>query len=224
MRKSCLWILVSITPFGWTGCNTIQRPSTTPTPAPQMASAPSIDHRQVEMANLRADVQTLDRRVREMEIAMEDLARQNRELAAAVDRQQRNAAGQMGDVVRQAQLNQSIADLQQKTQAADAELRRQIVSQVTQQIEQLGKQTQAAIDAVARNAAARPSAPPPRQATFSDDFPREGVSYTVQRGDTLSGIASRHNSSVRDIQNANQISDPSTIQVGQVLFIPQRRN
>jgi LysM repeat protein len=227
MRKCCTWLAGVVSCLVWTGCDTIQGPSTArAAPAPQMASAPAVEPRQVELANLRADVQLLDRRLRETEMAMEDLARQNRELTASLDRQQRASAGQMGDVVRQAQLNQAIAEAQQRSQAADAELRRQIIAQVTQQIEQLGRQTQAAIDAVARNQAARPTTATTaaRQPNFSDDFPREGISYTVQRGDTLSGIASRNNSTVRDIQNANQISDPGAIQVGQVLFIPQRRN
>lgn len=228
MRKSCFFILVSISPLVWTGCNTMQGPSLNANPAPQRmaASSSSIDSRQVEIANLRADVQNMDRRVREMTIGMEELARQNQELSAQLERLQRSQAGQMGDVVRQPQLTQAINDLQGKTQTANAELRRQIVREVTQQIEQLGKQTQAAIDAVARNAsAARPSTPvAQRQATFSEDFPREGVSYTVESGDNLSRIAARHNSTVRDIQNANQIADPTTIKPGQTLFIPQRQN
>jgi LysM repeat protein len=220
MRKSCLLFLVSASTIFWSGFDVIQVSAQNMRPAPSS----SIDPRQVEIANLRADIQALDRRMREMDMAMEELIRQNRELTAQVERQLRSQSGQMGDVVRQAQLNQAVNDIQQKNQAATAEMRRQILRDVTQQIEQLGKQTQAAIDALARNVSSRPSAPPARTQEFSTDFPREGVSYTVQRGDTLSGIASRHNSTVRDIQNANQIADPASIQVGQTLFIPQRRN
>jgi formylglycine-generating enzyme required for sulfatase activity/serine/threonine protein kinase len=62
----------------------------------------------------------------------------------------------------------------------------------------------------------------PVAATFSDDFPKMGVSYTVQRGDSLSRIAHRFNASVDDIRNANRISDETKIKVGQVLFIPQK--
>jgi LysM repeat protein len=46
------------------------------------------------------------------------------------------------------------------------------------------------------------------------------VSYTVQRGDTLSSIAQKHGARVADIVNANKITDPTRIQVAQTLFIP----
>jgi regulator of replication initiation timing len=59
----------------------------------------------------------------------------------------------------------------------------------------------------------------PRSAP-SGDYPRDGLVYTVQMGDTLSKIASMHGSTVRYIQDANRISNPNTVQVGQKLFIP----
>ena len=55
---------------------------------------------------------------------------------------------------------------------------------------------------------------------FSDDFPKEGVKYTVQKGETLAQIAKKTGSKVQDIINANKISDPSRILAGQTLFIP----
>jgi LysM repeat protein len=222
MRKICLFVVFLTTSFFWAGCDTFPQVASAQ-PSPQMTAAGTHpDSRQVELANLRADVQALDRRVREMSIAMEDLVRRNRELSAEIEQQKRRN-GQLEDLVGQAQLERAIQDLNQRMQAANAEQRRQIIREVTQQIESLGKQTQAAIDALARNVSSRPAQVASRP-SFSDDFPREGVSYTVRSGDTLSAIATRHNSTVRDIQNANQISNPASIQVGQVLFIPQRSN
>lgn len=159
-----------------------------------------------------------------MTITIEELHRRNRELASELE-QQRRQGSQIDDKVSQSDLARALNDLERKTQAASTEQRRQIIREVTAQIEALGKQTQEAMDALARNISSRPAATASTsRPTFSDDFPREGISYTVRSGDTLSGIASRHNSTVRDIQNANQIANPASIQVGQTLFIPQRQN
>lgn len=45
-------------------------------------------------------------------------------------------------------------------------------------------------------------------------------SYTVQAGDTLYGIAVRFNVSVQALMKANAITDPASLQTGQVLVIP----
>lgn len=46
-----------------------------------------------------------------------------------------------------------------------------------------------------------------------------GTTYEVRSGDTLSGIASRHNTTVAQIRSANQLRS-DTIRVGQTLVIP----
>ena len=61
---------------------------------------------------------------------------------------------------------------------------------------------------------------PTDQTTFSEDFPKEGVNYTVVSGDTLSGIAKKTGGKLSDIRNANKIGDDTKIRVGQTLFIP----
>ncbi len=48
----------------------------------------------------------------------------------------------------------------------------------------------------------------------------QGVTYTVQAGDTLSRIASRYGVTLQALVEANNIGDPSLIRVGQVLVIP----
>jgi LysM repeat protein len=47
-----------------------------------------------------------------------------------------------------------------------------------------------------------------------------GATYVVQRGDTLYSIAAQFDRNVWDIVAANNLSDPGTIWVGQVLVIP----
>jgi LysM repeat protein len=87
------------------------------------------------------------------------------------------------------QLNKAVADINRTMQSALAEQKRETLSQVAGQIERLGKQTNAALDALAKNQATRPVV----QTTFSEDFPKEGVNYTVQPGDTLAVIAKKNN-------------------------------
>ena len=48
------------------------------------------------------------------------------------------------------------------------------------------------------------------------------VTYTVKPGDTLSGIADLFGITVDDLVRANNIADPNSLQVGQVLIIPGR--
>jgi len=47
------------------------------------------------------------------------------------------------------------------------------------------------------------------------------ITYTVQAGDTLGKIAAEFGVTVEEIIEANDIEDPSLINVGQVLVIPQ---
>ena len=103
-------------------------------------------------------------------------------------------------------------------QAAMHDQKRETLQQVSGQLEKLARETQRAIDAVAKGAATRPAVATP---TFTEEYPKEGVSYTVQKGDTLSSIAHKTGAKMQDIINANKIADPTRLQVGQTLFIPQ---
>jgi LysM repeat protein len=160
-----------------------------------------------ELQSLRADLQLLQQRVGELSLTVEQLNRENTALQSKASQ----------SYVTLDQMNRAIADLNHSLQASLAEQKNETLSQVSAQLAKLGKQTQAAIDAVAKNQATRPVI----QTTFTENFPKEGINYTVQTGDSLAVIAKKNNAKQQDIINANKISDPSRIQVGQTLFIPQ---
>lgn len=160
-----------------------------------------------ELASIRQDVMLLTQRVGELSMTIEQLNREN-------DSLKMNARQNFATVE---QLNRAIGDVNRTMQGSLADQRREILAQVAAQLEKLGKQTNAALDSMAKGQATRPVV----QTTFTDDFPKEGVNYTVQAGDTLAVIAKNNNAKVADIINANKISDPSKIRVGQTLFIPQ---
>lgn len=162
---------------------------------------------QIDIANLREDVNLLTQRVGDLQIRVEQLERENTDLKT----QAANAAQTYATI---AQLNNAVSALNLTVKSTNSET----LQQVSVQVEKLAKQTQAAIDALAKNQATRPAVTPPN---FTDEYPKEGVSYTVQKGDTLAGIAKKIHASVRDIINANKITDPTRLMVGQTLFIPQ---
>ena len=162
----------------------------------------------VEVANLREDVRGLSQRLGELALRVEQLERENAELRGQVV-----AAGRAQ--VTLAQLRESLAESARESRAAVAASKAETLQQVATQMEKLAKQTNAALESLARTNGARPPG-----AGFAEDFPREGVSYTVQKGDTLAVIARKTGARAQDIINANKLTDPSRIQVGQVLFIP----
>jgi nucleoid-associated protein YgaU len=164
---------------------------------------------QIDVANLREDVRGLTQRVGDLSLRVEQLERENREL--------RNQAGAAEkSFVTLAQLNDAIATLNQTIRSTTAGAKAETLRQVGAQMEQLAKQTNAAIDSLAKGMASRA----PVQTTFSNDYAKEGISYTVQKGDTLAEIAKKTGAKLQDIVNANKLTDPSRINVGQTLFIP----
>ena len=168
--------------------------------------AQSTDPRQ-ELFSLREDLRLLTQRVGELSLSVEQLTRDNGALQAKSNQ----------SFVTMEQLNKAVADINRTMQSALADQKRETLNQVGAQIERLAKQTQAAVDAVAKGQATRPA----MQTNFKDDFPKQGINYTVQSGDTLSEIVRKNNGRLQDVINANKISDPTKIRVGQTLFIPQ---
>ena len=175
--------------------------------APAGANAQASNSAAVELANLREDVRLLVQRVGQLSIRVEQLETENARLA-------QTAAGAQQNAATLSQLNTAIADLSRDIKTASAQTKSEVLSVVATQMETLAKQTNAALDAMSRNRA--PAAP----VAFSDNFPKDGVPYTVQPGDTLSKIAQKTGAKLSDIVNANKIVDPTKVQVGQVLFIP----
>lgn len=159
-----------------------------------------------ELASLREDVRELKQRVGELTMSLEQLARDNASL--------QSKAGQSYATLEQ--LNRAIADLNRSLQGDLSAQKRDVLAQVAAQLEKMGKQTNAALESLAKGQATRPVV----QSQFSENFPQQGINYTVQSGDTLSSIAQKNGAKMQDIINANKLSDPTKIRVGQTLFIP----
>jgi LysM repeat protein len=160
---------------------------------------------QVELANLREDVRGLVQRVGELGLRIEQLERQNAEL-----KERSVISAQTYATL--TQLNEAVEELNRAIRSGDAAT----AERAAAQIKKLGEATNAAIDSLAKGMATRPVI----QTNFSESYAKEGVSYTVQKGDTLAVIAKKTGAKAQDIINANKIADPSRIMVGQTLFIP----
>ena len=118
-----------------------------------------------------------------------------------------------------------IAALRRDIQFIRAEretLRSEIVSDLAGRIESIAARQQADINAAKAAASANTSRGGGGTPAAPAATPRTGSGYEhkVERGQTLSEIARGYGKSVESIMKANKITNPSSIRVGQVLFIP----
>lgn len=179
--------------------------------------AQGVDPNRLRLANLEQDLQALRSEVGRLRLEVEQLSRENSQLRQTVAAQ---AAGAKVEYVTLAQLQRAMEDVRAAALAADDRQRAATIEDVNRQLERLAAQTQAALEALAKSIEGAPQAA--TTITFSDDYPKEGIAYTVKQGDTLTGIAKDHDSTVRDIVNANRLTNPNNLRAGQTLFIPQR--
>lgn len=161
---------------------------------------------QFDFANLREDVRALNQRVGELSLRLEQLERENSEL-----RQRAGTADKSYATL--TQLRDAVEELRLNIRTAKTET----LQQVATQLGELGRQTNAAIAQLEKVQATKPA---PAPAVFPENYPKEGASYVVKKGDSLAGIAKKMNAKQQDIINANKIADPSKIVEGQTLFIP----
>lgn len=168
-----------------------------------------------DVANLSEDMRGLKQKMNELQLRVEQLERENSELKG-------KASDNYATV---AQLNEAVADINRSIKSSAATTKSETLQQVSVQMEKLANQTNAAMESLANSinahSAATAAAPAhPAQTSFSDNYPKEGINYTVQKGETLAVIARKTGGKQQDIINANKITDPSKIQAGQSLFIP----
>ena len=173
------------------------------------------DNLRVTVANMAQDMSLLSQQVKTMRLEMEELRRENTRLSARVTAASSNRETQSQIT----NLSSAIETLRQEYRAADEAHKQQIIAEVSRQIDALARETQSAINTVATAVGSKPQVSTPVH--FSSDYPKTGITYTVRSGDTLSAIARKHGSTIKHIQNANKIVNPSRdLKVGETIFIP----
>lgn len=168
----------------------------------------------VQLANLRSDVDRLDQVVRALRVEVEALRRENRQSREWV-REQLDGSG--SEMVSREELNRVLRDFENKIQDVNRSSRQTLVEEVSAEIETLARQTQKAIKALTEAVEGQPQIE--EVMVFNDDYPQQGTSYTVRSGDSLARIARELGSKVDWIRNANRLTS-DIIYPGQELFIP----
>lgn len=169
----------------------------------------------VTVANLSQDVDLLEQSLKTMRLEIEELRREN----ARIRNQVAAASSKSATSAQITNLSVAIETLRREYGLADTQQEQQILAELNRQISVLATETQSAINSIAKAAYIPPQVPTP--VYFSDDFPKTGKTYVVRSGDTLSKIARDHGSTIKNIQNANKIVNPSKdLQVGVTIFIP----
>ena len=160
----------------------------------------------MDVANLQEDVRGLTQKVNDLNLRVEQLEHQTTEPRTSVE------GGGQGYATL-IQLNAAVAELNRSIDAATAAAKSDTLDTLNAQMQKLVRQVNAAL---AKN---RP-VPGPADAGAVADVPKTGISYVVQKGDTVELIAKKTGARAADIVKFNQLADPSHIQVGQSLFVP----
>jgi len=173
------------------------------------------DNLNMHVANLSEDMSLLTQQVRQLRLDQESLQQENAALRVQVESLK----------AQQVALSKAVDGFSKNMQSQSADLfkqKQEIIDTVTKQLDKISRPAPAAPQK--KNASANNGNGSPTMTSFSQDYPKNGVVYTVEKGDTLSGVAQKLKSSCKDIQNANHIGNPKDLRVGQVLFIPQKEN
>lgn len=168
----------------------------------------------VAFADMQQDLALLRREVGQLRLEVEQLTRQNEQMAQKLRKLEGSASA--SDVV-----SAQVSAVRSQNAAQMEQMKREIVAQVKKDMESMANQTNAAMGKLANAIQVRPQAEV--QKTFSDDYPKTGITHTVRSGDSLSKLSREFNSRIKWIQDANKIVDPSRgLRVGDPIFIPQK--
>ena len=179
--------------------------------------SPFISWGNVQVANLKQDLELISRELTGLRSEVELLRRENAQLRVVVDSFSKKANSDQGISAAQVlQINSRLSSLEKRVQA-NTESQAKIQSRVNQQMQELIKQMNDGFETVSKT-----SATPSPAKTFSSDYPQKGFVHKVEKGETVSSIAKKYESKVKWIIDANQIADPTKVFVGKELFVPQK--
>ncbi len=167
------------------------------------------------LANLKQDIELVNREVTGLRSEVEMLRRENAQLRISVEQASREKNNEREDRI--------VLELQNRLQALELAFnqseraRGSTQEELNQKFQQIIEQMNRGFDQVSKS-----TNPTPQTQTFSNDYPKNGFVHVVEKGETVSSIAQKYKSKVSWIIDANQISDPTKVFVGRELFVPQK--
>jgi len=173
----------------------------------------------VIIANLKQDLELVNREVTSLRSEVEMLRRENAQIRVIVEQLDRLAEQTKGSEA-SVRLN-----FQTRVQALELALkesekiRSSMQKELNRKFEQIIEQMNRGFEQVSSTVNGSPVAAQP---SFSDNYPKNGFVHKVDKGETVSSIAQKYKSKVSWIINANQIADPTKVFVGRELFVPQK--
>jgi len=167
------------------------------------------------LANLKQDIELVNREVTGLRSEVEMLRRENAQLRISVEQASREKSNKREDRI--------VLELQNRLQALELAFnqseraRGSTQKELNQKFQQIIEQMNRGFDQVSKS-----TNPTSQTQTFSSDYPKNGFVHVVEKGETVSSIAQKYKSKVSWIIDANQISDPTKVFVGRELFVPQK--
>ena len=171
----------------------------------------------VQVANLKQDLELISRELTGLRSEVELLRRENAQLRVVVDSFSKKTNSDQGVSAAQViQINSRLSSLEKRVQANTGS-QATMQTSVNQQMQERIKQMNDGFETVSKS-----TATPTPAKTFSTDYPQKGFVHKVEKGETVSSIAKKYESKVKWIIDANQIADPTKVFVGKELFVPQK--
>ena len=172
----------------------------------------------VEIANLKQDLQLFSREVAGLRSEVELMRRENAQLRMALEQITRQSNARTGDSQgMMSQVDARLRTIEKRVSANEQALgamKSNVDSKMSDLITQMNKGFEKVSSSSANSAAPQP--------TFSTDYPQKGFVHKVEKGETVSSIAKKYQSKISWIINANQIADATKVNVGKELFVPQK--
>jgi LysM repeat protein len=169
------------------------------------------------LANLKQDLELINREVTSLRSEVELLRRENAQLRVALDQIARSPkTNDQNGLLLELQNRLQVLELSQK-QSTRAQGRMQ--EEVNQKFQQIIEQMNSGFEKVSSQKKSSSSSQTP---AFSSNYPKNGFVHKVEKGETVSSIAQKYQSKVSWIIDANQIVDPTKVFVGRELFVPQK--